>query len=209
MSYSHVDCSGVPLDEKILPYLKKSGGFYIEIGGYDGLTQSNTKRLEDMGWTGILIEPSPSSFSKCVNNRPKSKVINAACVASNYPHDLVEGDFNGSSMSSVGSKRTGSKTMISVKALKLKDIIESERVESVDFLSLDVEGYEYDVLDGMDIRINRPKVVLIEIYTKDYERIVRLMTDNGYTLVGNMTNYNKIDNPKWDGTHNDYLFISR
>ena len=49
--------------------------------------------------------------------------------------------------------------------------------------------------------------MLIEIYTEDYENIVTFLKENNYNLHSNFTNYNKITNPGWDGTHNDYLFI--
>ena len=48
--------------------------------------------------------------------------------------------------------------------------------------------------------------MLIEIYNKDKEDIFNFLNSKGYELVKNVTNYNKVDNPKWDGTHNDYLF---
>ena len=76
-------------------------------------------------------------------------------------------------------------------------------------MSLDVEGYEFDVIKGMDLSaIWSPKVFLIEIYSKDLENI-KSMLDPYYKFEGNFSNYNKITNPGWDETHNDYLFIKR
>ena len=49
--------------------------------------------------------------------------------------------------------------------------------------------------------------MLIEIYSKDYETIVSFLKMNHYKRLGNVTNYNLQDNPSWDGTHNDYLFV--
>ena len=51
--------------------IKNINGIFIELGGFDGITYSNTKLLEDhYGFTGILIEPSPINFNKMIKNRP-------------------------------------------------------------------------------------------------------------------------------------------
>ena len=58
------------LDKKLENYLKYNNGFYIEIGAYDGITQSNTYYYEkNKNWKGILIEPSKSVFEKCKFHR--------------------------------------------------------------------------------------------------------------------------------------------
>ena len=76
----------------------------------------------------------------------------------------------------------------------------------IDFLSLDTEGYELEILKGLNLLKYRPKLLLIEVYVKDYENIVTFLKLHNYSLQDNLTNYNKIDNPGWDGTHNDFLF---
>ena len=58
------------VDIKMLNYLNFDNGFYIECGANDGITQSNTYKLEkDKNWKGLLIEPSLFAYQKCVNNR--------------------------------------------------------------------------------------------------------------------------------------------
>ncbi len=49
--------------------------------------------------------------------------------------------------------------------------------------------------------------MLIEIYNKDYDNIINFLTDKKYILLTNFSNYNLKDNPGWDKTHNDYLFM--
>jgi len=80
-------------------------------------------------------------------------------------------------------------------------------VKEIDFLSLDVEGYEIAVLGGLDLNRYRPKFMLIEIYHLDYDLIVSFLTEKGYILYSSFTNYTKQKTPEWDGTHNDYLFV--
>src|SRR3990167_3911424 len=78
---------------KILPYLKDiENGFFVEAGALDGLFMSNTKLLEDLGWNGILIEPSLKAAEKCRLNR-KCIVEQCALVSKDYKGDMVFGDW--------------------------------------------------------------------------------------------------------------------
>ena len=208
-SYSHVTSKGKSLDLLLDSVFKhKENGFFIELGANDGLTQSNTALLEFYrGWKGVLVEPSFNAYTECSKNRPASTCFNLACVSNTYEGDAIEGDFNGGMMSSVEGMRNGSSKLVSVKVSTLEKILDSVGASSVDFLSLDTEGYELNILKGLNLSKYRPRYMLIEIYTKDYSEIVAFLNENNYSLIMNMTNYNSVDNPQWDGTHNDYLFI--
>jgi FkbM family methyltransferase len=208
-SYSHINNKGEHLDV-ILDHIFKSktNGFYIELGANDGLRQSNTAFFEFYrGWTGILIEPSVDAFLQCREVRPNSTCLNLACVSNTYKDDFIEGDFNGHMMSSVNGARTNNQNLTRVNVATLEKILDTFNAESIDFLSLDTEGYEYEVLCGLNLRKYRPKYMLIEIYNSQYESLVKFLEENNYKLIYNLSNYNKIDTPGWDGTHNDYLFI--
>ena len=58
------------LDQQLEKYLDFHNGFFIELGAYDGVTQSNTLFYEkNKGWRGILIEPSKDIYKICKKNR--------------------------------------------------------------------------------------------------------------------------------------------
>ena len=62
------------LDKKIEEYLNYDDGFFVELGANDGVTQSNTLYLEKhRKWKGVLVEPTPHNFLKCLENRSKLK----------------------------------------------------------------------------------------------------------------------------------------
>lgn len=194
-------------------FKQKTNGFFIELGANDGLTFSNSAFFEfHRGWKGILIEPSLNAYNKCVKNRPNSKCFNLVCVSDDYKDKTIKGDFNGGMMCSVDGKRNNTTVLVECKVSTLEKILDSvtsstEGATTIDFLSLDTEGYEYNILCGLNLNKYRPKYMLIEIYVVDYVKITAFLEDNNYKLVDNITNYNKQDNPGWDGTHNDYLFI--
>jgi len=207
-SYSHITSKGIQIDAILDNIFKKTNGFFIELGANNGLNQSNTAFFEFYReWKGILIEPSVNAYNECIKNRPNSMCFNLACVSDLYNEPTIKGDFDGGMMSSVNAVRMNNNNLIDSKVSTLENILDSVNVSNIDFLSLDVEGYEYNVLCGLNLKKYRPNYMLIEIYTKDYEKIVSFLNENNYNLINNITNYNRIDNPQWDGTHNDYLFI--
>ncbi len=200
--------------DKLLDKLfnQKECGFYIELGGNDGLTQSNTAFFEFYrNWKGILIEPSLKGYNLCVENRPNSICVNKGCVSNNYTGNTAKGNFgNNSLMASIDGKRQNGfdNSSIEIQVSTLEKILDEVNVKNIDLLSLDVEGYELEVLQGLNFNKYRPTYLLIEIYINQMNDIHNYLTENNYKLICNFSNYNKQDNPGWDGTHNDYLFMT-
>jgi len=211
--YGGVDVEAVPLDRKLDELFDgKVNGFYIDIGANDGLTQSNTAYFEfHRGWTGVLIEPSALAYAKCVTNRPNSTCLNCACVGPEYRVATIEGDFDGDLMSSVGATMrlgcgdTKNQTH-TVRARTMESCLDAANVTHIDFMSLDTEGYELDVLRGMNLEKYRPAYVLIKVYTNDYEAIQAYLQSFNYKCVQSFTNYSREQTSQSDGTRNDYLF---
>ena len=58
-------------------YLNRYDGFYLEVGGFDGLSNSQTRYVESLGWSGVVIEADPYNYAKLVDNRPFAMVVNA------------------------------------------------------------------------------------------------------------------------------------
>lgn len=207
-SYSGHRSRGDPIDLYLIQkYLTFPNGTFIEVGANDGITQSNTKLLEEKyGWNGILIEPSGQSFEKIKINRKCTHIYNCALTDFKYKYDIISGDFNGDLMSSIDGKRKDSKQLCTVQCRTLQSILDETHIRHVDFFSLDVEGYELNILNGIDFSKTSFSYILIEVYTSDLENIKCFLKTHGYEMVENISGYNKETNPGWDGTHNDYLF---
>jgi FkbM family methyltransferase len=159
-------------------YLNYDNGFFIEVGGADGVTQSNTWHLEMYkNWTGILVEPNVEAAKSCQKNRPKSTVFNYALVANDYQDEeitmLHRAWYNGdpgltssaynSSINDI-EQWNGFNYKFNIPATTLTDVIQMSNIENqtIDFLSLDAEGYELEILKGLDIKRFCPKIILIE-----------------------------------------------
>ena len=215
-NYSLCDSDNKFLDNKLDElFERKQNGFFVELGANNGILQSNTAFLEkNRNWSGVLIEPNIKNYEFWKLNRPNSICYNYACVSDDFTDEFVYGDFNldpndqTSLMSSVNGTRLNlfKKNLTKVPASTLTNILDRQVIPKIDLLSLDVEGYEYSVLKGLNLNKYTPTYLLIEIYNFDFEKIVNYLKDNKYQLVCNFSNYNKINNPNWDTKHNDFLF---
>lgn len=138
-------------------------GTFIELGGNDGLQFSNTLMLErELGWRGVLIEGIPELAAEAVRNRPDSVVVCAAVTGTSSSgivtmenEDLVSKVSNGQ-----GRVCVASTTLSAV----IDDVMGGE---APDFLVVDVEGYELEVLAGLELARHKPLWILVETANRD------------------------------------------
>ena len=171
------------LDKKMLRYLTNTSGFFIEAGANDGVRYSNTYFLEKRrNWTGILVEPIPSRAIECRRNR-KSVVEEFVLVPqklSGSQIELMDLDL----MSLVLEQSSGHRDQqqhihdaekvqglrgqkVFAVGIAISEQIQKHGNPQIDFFSLDVEGYEIDVLGGLDLNLHRPLFILIETHNLD------------------------------------------
>ncbi|MFZ1155516.1 MAG: FkbM family methyltransferase [Solirubrobacteraceae bacterium] len=162
------------MDHRLEQYLSWRKGIFIEAGANDGYRQSNTYFLERFrDWSGVLVEPIPDLAMEAQRERPRSQVINTALVAPDFPETTIQIRFGGlKSAVRAGRGWDGESGFgevwdapyeIKVPARTLTDVIEETGIERVDFLSLDVEGYEPQALAGLDLDRYAPRFILVEI----------------------------------------------
>jgi FkbM family methyltransferase len=193
---------------EILKYLNFDNGTYLEAGCNDGVAQNNTYTLEmARHWKGILVDASLDACKQCLKNRPNDIIINAALVSPDYKELTIKGDFNGHLMGSVGGKRLHNEknSVIEVRAFTLDYILQECHVDKLDFLAIDLEGYEMQALLGFNFEKYKPKYCLIEWNTGEDE-LFPFMESKGYYNLGCISNFNVVDDVGWTGQHNDYLF---
>ena len=162
----------------------KPTGWYVDIGAFDGIYLSNSYSFEQKGWEGICVEPHPDFFTLCRDNRPQATCLQVVCAGSDDQPvgfqterlgllSTVLSDEDTQSdivrrYQNRGLEFSGFKT-VALKTLTLDTIIEKHMPKnvSIDFVSIDVEGAELDVLRGFDLKRHRPRVVVVEANGKD------------------------------------------
>ena len=171
-------------------------GFFVEAGAYDGVTFSNTYLLEALGWKGLLVEPLRDYARLCELNRPSSIVRQVALGPEGATGELeftCAENQAGAYLSFLSSddehiERCG-KEQCALKKLRvqytcLNDLL-AGCTNRVNFLSLDVEGMELEVLKGLDIPRYRPEMILVESDGQRHdEQIEAYLRDLGYCGVG-------------------------
>lgn len=190
------------LDRQVEKYLDFDNGFFVELGANDGLFQSNSWYYETCrGWRGVLVEPAPNLFLECRRNRAeRTHIACAACVSFEYADEFVKIVYSNAMSVSMGVEtdladplahaelgrqflRPG-ETVFAFGALArpLNAILaEAGAPAVIDFLSLDVEGAEIEVLRGVDHKTYRFRHMLIEC--RDIDRLERYLAPLGYRLV--------------------------
>lgn len=202
---------GIPITNLLIDYIKDiKNGFYVEVGAYDGIFQSSTKFIEDnYNWKGILIEPNPNVFLDLEKNRPNNILINKCVVSNKYKNNTIMGAFDNGPMSFIHNIRNIQNIkLIDVECDNLSNILDIFNIMTIDLLSINTEGYEYEVLEGLNFNKYKPTYILITIYENSKNKVFDLIDTKGYLFLENITNYNIFDNPNWDKLHNTFLYKS-
>lgn len=175
----------------------KTGGFFVECGAYNGITDSNCLALErDYGWRGVNLEPVPYLFDRLVENRPKSTNLNFALSNVDGTTQFTQALLHGGEHFGNGSikhteahmkelrQRNCSFVNYTVVTKKLSTFItENDIPESWDLLSLDVEGHELSVLSDLRNCEIRPKVIVVEFGYVGGQNLVDMLSELSYVLV--------------------------
>jgi FkbM family methyltransferase len=179
-------------EDKILAgLLPGQKGIYVDVGANHSSECSNTWQFYKRGWRGLLIEPFPDSWQDLLINRREDRLCPLA--ASNE-----EGFASLRSCRSVSSLRSDWRIddvgVIPTRTAALKTILNSYKDHDwrkTDLCSIDVEGYEKEVLEGIDWNAFRPKVFVIEYREYDEKGVGRdssgnwlsILQDQRYNLV--------------------------
>jgi|GEM_PF-627440 len=156
----------------------RDDGFFIEVGADDGVDKSNTLYFEQLGWSGICVEPSPTRFQKLAKNRD-CVCLNKAIHHSSESLEFMDIEGYGKGLSGIienydsrhleridqeisGNEKTVSVNKVMVECVPLADVLDEMGITHVDYISIDVEGSELDVLKSIDFSKVTFDVLVIE-----------------------------------------------
>lgn len=190
----------------------KRNGVFVDVGAFDGIQLSNTYLLEkEYDWTGICIEANTSTFNKLKTNRKCPCVnellsdVSDKSVSFQY---LGEYSFSGQNIfkydiESIRASNTISDTQVcTMKTSTLNDVLDKNNIPKViDYLSIDVEGMEFDILKTFDFKKYHINVITVEhnaahIGMEYRNKLFDLLTRKGFKFVkgnDNVQNWNDAD----------------
>ena len=177
---------------------KKDKGFFLEIGADDGIRFSNCKFFEEtLKWDGIAIEAREQAYNKLIKNR-KCNCIHA--VLSDIEENTTFLDIKGYGLGLSGlidkydnrhvvrinndikNMNNEGHDIINVKTEKLNNILDKYNVTNIDFLSIDTEGSEIDILKTLDFNKYNINVITIEDNYND-SKLMDFFIKNNYSLI--------------------------
>jgi len=187
-------------DKKIIKIFNgKKNGTYLDVGCFHPIRQNNTYLMHKNGWKGINIDLNPLSIELFNIARPKDINICAAISGRKTTKELFF-DHELSSLNTLSKNHTkfinkafGIKNLKKkkIKTRKLDEILIKNKFKVIDFMNIDIEGHEIEVLKNFNFEIFNIKVICIEIVNYDHysknikiekSKIFKLLKKNDYTL---------------------------
>lgn len=176
---------------------EKDKGFYVDVGAHHPKRFSNTYLFYKMGWRGINIEPRPGSKEEFEKVRKKD--INIEAAISDVPTKLTYFIFDEPALNSFDrelSIKRASETKykiikeLTLTTVKLSEILNKyiEPKQTIDFLSIDTEGFDLSVLNSNDWERFKPTVILCEDSDFDFNypeksKVFNFLVEKKYKLI--------------------------
>jgi len=185
-------------EDYILGYVFKDqkSGFYVDVGANDPDTSSVTKYFYLAGWRGINIEPIPELVEKLNKSRPED--ANEGVAISDKPGNLtLYKGVNASGLSTLSPQIAASHrargfefTTIKIPVTTLNTVLDAHAQDKpeITFLNVDVEGFEKQVLSGIDFERYQPRVIMAEstapmTETATHQLWESILIDHGYIFA--------------------------
>lgn len=183
-------------EEIILPFFS-APGLVVDVGAADGATYSNSRFLiRDHGWRGVMIEPEPRQFAQLADlyrDSVNARVIQAAAasvegVAQLWPAEMgstMVAEWRDRIERTIPGLRYGKP--VPVRTAPLTVLLDEVRCPAIDFLSVDAEGMDLDILRSMDWSRWRPKLVCVECGQDRGGELFDFMAGVGYVYHAHTT----------------------
>lgn len=161
-----------------------SEGTYIEIGAYDGVSLSNSYFFEKIGWRGLLVEAHPDLVARCRASRPDALIVHAALGNTDggtATFSMVRGGAGLDTLSFSETNEMHRQRVVAnggriestkVPARTLSSVMAEHGISNADWVSIDVEGAELDVLMGAGLETFRPRLLLVEDNSNGQDKCV-------------------------------------
>lgn len=205
--------SAIPEDAIAAAVFGDYVGVCCEVGAYDGVHLSNCYHFYLKGWKCINFEPHPDNYAALCRNQPKAINVNAAVLHQDRPTQTIMTvpekpimtgfDMPAWYIESEAPNGYDSLRPMEVPTTRLDTFFLANNIETVDYASIDVDGREMQVLEGMGLMRWQPRLLIVE-----YNHALTLMTRFLQTVGYRLAHTNSI-NGFWIRTQADYDAVQR
>jgi FkbM family methyltransferase len=152
----------------------RHNGFFLDVGAGDPIRHSTTYYLEKhLGWRGIAVDAIAEYREPYAKERPATRFFSYFVGdKSSTTHDFFVSEDRNFSSATGADPRGGAYQKRRVATIALDDLLRREKVNRLDFVSIDIEGSEPMALAGLDIDRLRPELVCIEISSPESGRFI-------------------------------------
>jgi len=162
-----------------------SNGTYVDIGAYHPYKGSLTYKLYKKGWSGINIDISKTSID--LFDIARKRDININCAISNFSGNTFYYENSPINQQNSLIKYDENQKQVNIKSYKLNEILNLNNIINVDYVNIDTEGTELDIIRGIDFQITKPLLFTIEdnFFNSNNEtkkEKIDFMNNNNYEL---------------------------
>ena len=186
---------------RILAELTVDKGFFVDIGAHHPTRYSNTYYFYRRGWRGINVDALPGTKQLFTRMRPRD--ITIECGVGSQPGVMTYYAFNEPALNTFSEFEAERKNRapyrivetIQIPVVTLQQILEEHLPAdmSIDFMTIDAEGFDHEVIVSNDWSKYRPRVVLVELLTTEIGQLdvhptAKLLQENGYRIIAKTFN---------------------
>lgn len=178
-------------------FFNKKNGVFVDIGAHDGVLISNTHFYEkELGWNGICIEPQPDIFEQLKQNR-SCALLNMCIGAQSGSEEFIWVHDYANMLSGLVStydprhlerlqreivEYGGSYEIIKVPTITLNEVLKAHHLDCIDYLSIDTEGSELEILMALDFDAHYIHIIDVE-NNYDSPDIKAFLSSKGFTYI--------------------------
>ena len=195
-------------------FKKKINGFFVDVGCQNPISNNNTYSLyKNKNWNGINIDLDQNNIDLFNLVRKRDVNIKAAISSGNYKKKLYF-YHNKSAINTIEKKiskfqQAKVKKIININTITLDQLLLKQKIKKIDFLTVDVEGHEIEVLKGFNIKKYSPDMVVIEFLDLKMKKFEFYNNSINNILKSDIYKYfiqNKYSLVNWN--HADLFFVN-
>jgi FkbM family methyltransferase len=183
-------------EEAFLSYFfRDKKGMLVEIGAADGINNSNSRFLIENGWSALLVEPNKKNFSKLLNlytDNSKITIENVGCSnkSINGVSFYIDKNDEYEQLSTFSLEQKHKCINLyncdfseeKIDLIKTSDLFAKHSINDIDFLSVDTESFDTNVILGIDFDKVDIKLICVEHLS---DKMVEYLKQNGYSKIHN------------------------